>query len=90
MTIMSILQWIVFGAVVGILARFLLPGRQAMTLVMTIVVGVVGSFAGGAISHLIFGGGAGFVQPSGWIMSVIGAIVVLLIYARVKSNQNPV
>jgi uncharacterized membrane protein YeaQ/YmgE (transglycosylase-associated protein family) len=82
MSIGSVISWLVFGLVVGAIARLLLPGRQAMSWLMTIVLGVVGSFAGGAISGVIFGSSDRFVQPAGWIMSIIGALIVLFIYSR--------
>jgi uncharacterized membrane protein YeaQ/YmgE (transglycosylase-associated protein family) len=52
--IYSIISWIIFGGIVGAIARFLVPGRQAMSLLMTIVMGVIGSFVGGAISWLVY------------------------------------
>jgi uncharacterized membrane protein YeaQ/YmgE (transglycosylase-associated protein family) len=85
-TLFSVISWIVFGAIVGAIARFLVPGQQSMSIVMTIVLGVVGSFVGGAISWLIFGTPTGNINPAGWIMSIVGAIVVVLVYARL---QNP-
>lgn len=78
----SIISWLVFGLVVGAIARLLLPGRQGMSWLMTAVLGIVGSFAGGAISWLLFGTPDGTVNPAGWIMSVVGAIIVLLLYTR--------
>ncbi len=87
MTVMGIISWIVFGLIVGAVARLLLPGRQQMGLVMTILLGVAGSFAGGTLSTLIFEGGGIAAQPSGWIMSIVGAFVVLFIYSRVVATK---
>ena len=87
MGIGSVISWLVFGLVVGAIARLLMPGRQAMSWLMTIVLGVVGSFAGGAISGLIFGSSEGLVQPAGWIMSVVGALIVLFIYSRFAASK---
>ena len=87
MGIGSIIGWLVFGLIVGAIARFLLPGRQSMGWLMTIVLGVVGSFAGGALSALIFGTSDGFVQPSGWIMSILGAVIVLFAYSRFAASK---
>ena len=83
MGISSVISWILFGLIVGAIARFLMPGRQSMSWVMTILLGVAGSFAGGTISALLFGPAAGIVQPSGWIMSIIGALIVLFVYSRI-------
>jgi uncharacterized membrane protein YeaQ/YmgE (transglycosylase-associated protein family) len=62
----NILTWAVFGLIAGAIARFVLPGKQSMSIVMTIVLGVVGSFVGGALSRVVFGGGNGlFNRPAG-------------------------
>lgn len=82
MSVYGVISWLVFGLIVGAIARLLMPGRQAMGWLMTIVLGIVGSFAGGAVSTLIFGSSEGVVQPGGWIMSIIGALIVLFLYSR--------
>ena len=79
MEIMSILIWLVFGLIVGAIAKLLMPGRDPGGFIVTVLVGVVGSFIGGAISYALFGA-QGPYEPSGWIMSIIGAIVLLLLY----------
>ena len=76
---MSILLWIVFGLLVGAIAKLLLPGDDPGGFLMTIVIGIIGSFLGGGISYLLLGA-QGPYEPSGWIMSIIGAIVLLLAY----------
>ncbi len=73
----AILTWIIFGIVCGLLARLLMPGRQPMGWLATMVLGVVGSFAGGFIAYLVRGGEP--LQPSGFLMSLLGAVVVLAI-----------
>jgi len=83
MGIAGIISWIVFGLIVGAIARLLMPGNQNMSWLMTIILGVVGSFAGGALSAVLFAPSEGIVQPSGWIMSIIGALIVLFVYSRV-------
>jgi uncharacterized membrane protein YeaQ/YmgE (transglycosylase-associated protein family) len=88
MTITGVLSWIIFGLIVGAIARLLMPGRQNMGWVMTIILGIVGSFAGGAISALIFSPGAGLVHPSGWIMSIVGALIVLFVYSRLSKGSS--
>jgi len=87
-TVFSVISWIVFGALVGLIARFLVPGRQSMTMLMTIVLGIVGSFVGGAISWLIFGTPTGNINPAGWIMSIVGAIIVVLVYVRLQTPKS--
>ena len=79
--ILTIIGWLVFGLVVGFIARALVPGRDDIGVLRTIALGVVGSVLGGLVFGLLTGGLRGF-HPSGWIGSVIGAIVVLLVYNR--------
>ena len=75
-----IIGWIFFGLVVGLIARGIVPGTQQMGCTRTILLGVVGSFVGGAIGFLLQGGS--LIQSSGWIGSVIGAIILLAIAVR--------
>ena len=82
MTITGIISWCFFGLIVGALARLFMPGRQTMSILLTIVLGVVGSFAGGAISSLLFGSSESLINPAGWIMSIIGALIVLFAYTK--------
>jgi uncharacterized membrane protein YeaQ/YmgE (transglycosylase-associated protein family) len=77
--IWTIISWIVFGLVIGILARALYPGRQKMSLPSTIALGIAGSLVGGLIAWA-----AGFreandgpFEGAGWIMSIIGALIVV-------------
>jgi uncharacterized membrane protein YeaQ/YmgE (transglycosylase-associated protein family) len=84
---MRILSWIVFGLIVGAVARLVMPGRQNIGLLLTILLGVGGSFAGGVLSTVLFGGSGTGVRPSGWIMSIVGAILVLFVYSRVAKPK---
>jgi uncharacterized membrane protein YeaQ/YmgE (transglycosylase-associated protein family) len=76
-TIGSIIAFAVFGLIVGLIARLLYPGRQPMGFIATMILGMVGSFLGGFIAYL-FGADPqdGPFQSSGWIMSIIGAMIV--------------
>ena len=74
--------WLLTGLVVGLLARLLVPGRQPMGLLMTMILGLVGSLVGGFISSLLFGHDPmdpGF-HTGTFFMSLIGAVIVLGIY----------
>jgi uncharacterized membrane protein YeaQ/YmgE (transglycosylase-associated protein family) len=84
-----IISIIVVGLIAGAVARLVVPGRQNMSIPLTIVLGIVGSFVGGFIGFLVFRGnsGTGFLHPAGIIGSVIGAIIVLLIF--VKFGKDP-
>lgn len=83
-----IVGWILFGGIVGLVARALLPGRQSMGWVATIGLGVVGSFVGGMFANFFFGGGRFFVvQSTGWVGSVVGAVVALAILSLVTRRR---
>lgn len=75
---------IIIGLIAGALARLLVPGRQHMSILATIVIGIVGSFLGGFLGYVLFHKDSqdGFLQPAGIIGSVIGAIIVLLLWTR--------
>jgi uncharacterized membrane protein YeaQ/YmgE (transglycosylase-associated protein family) len=87
-----IISLIVIGLVAGALARLIVPGKQDMSIPMTILIGIIGSFVGGFIGYLIFHKDSqdGFIQPSGIIGSVIGAIIVLLLWTRFASGRRTV
>lgn len=76
---LAILGWIVFGLIVGALARLVVPGRQKMGLLMTMFLGIVGSFVGGFLGSLLTGGD--LMQASGFIGSFIGAVILVALYA---------
>ncbi|HYR26598.1 MAG TPA: GlsB/YeaQ/YmgE family stress response membrane protein [Aquabacterium sp.] len=84
----TIIGLIIIGLVAGFIARALVPGKQSMSVVATILLGIVGSFVGGFLGRLLFHHGSGFVQPSSWIGSIIGAVIVLLIYQQVQSRHR--
>jgi uncharacterized membrane protein YeaQ/YmgE (transglycosylase-associated protein family) len=79
-----IISLVIIGLVAGALARLAVPGKQDLTIRGTIVLGVVGSFVGGFLGYLLFHHNAnhGFIQPSGIVGSVIGSILVLLLWLR--------
>lgn len=71
---------IIVGFVVGLIARAVLPGADHMGFIMTTVVGIVGSIVGGFIGSLIKKPAAGSMfHPAGFIMSIIGAIILLVV-----------
>lgn len=76
---MSILMFILFGLIVGFLARAIMPGRQSMGLVATGLVGIAGSFLGGVIGNLISGTPMLELHAAGFIGSLLGALFVLFL-----------
>ncbi|HKH06993.1 MAG TPA: GlsB/YeaQ/YmgE family stress response membrane protein [Acidimicrobiales bacterium] len=85
-----ILYLIVVGIVAGYLARLLVPGRDPMSFVQTAVLGIVGSFIGGFLGYVLFGEDfdEGALQPAGFLGSIIGAILALLIYRAVTTSSR--
>ena len=79
-TLGTIISWAVFGLVVGLIARVLYPGRQPMGFLATMILGIVGSLLGGFIAYLFgFRPQDGAFSGSGWIMSIVGALIVVWI-----------
>lgn len=88
-TVMGILAFLILGLIAGAIAKALLPGRQGGGWVITLVLGVVGAILGGWIGSLIFGGGLGdFFDLRTWLLSILGAVIVLLIYGAVAGRRS--
>ena len=85
-----IISMIIIGLIAGFIARALVPGRQHMSILATILLGIVGSFIGGLLGFLIFQHDAqdGFFQPAGIIGSIIGAIIALLIWVKMRAGRT--
>jgi uncharacterized membrane protein YeaQ/YmgE (transglycosylase-associated protein family) len=78
--IFNIIGWIVFGLIVGAIAKFLLPGNDSNNIINTILLGVAGSFVGGFLGNLLFKSkGENTARYGGWIMSIIGAMLLQLL-----------
>jgi uncharacterized membrane protein YeaQ/YmgE (transglycosylase-associated protein family) len=85
--IFTILGWIVFGLIAGFIARAIVPGKDDIGILRTILLGVAGSVVGGLIFGLLTVGIRGF-PPAGWIGSVIGAVIVLVVYNQVTGRKR--
>jgi uncharacterized membrane protein YeaQ/YmgE (transglycosylase-associated protein family) len=85
--VLEILGLILIGIIAGVLARFLVPGRDPMGFVGTMLLGIVGSFVGGFLWSLISGNGLE-LETSGLIGSIIGAVIALLIYRAVAGRSR--
>lgn len=88
-----IISWIIIGGIIGLLARAVMPGKQAMGLGLTIVLGVIGAIVGGFIGGLFGGDGIGGIMDNPWsigtiLLAVIGAIIVMAVYGLVTKNKG--
>jgi uncharacterized membrane protein YeaQ/YmgE (transglycosylase-associated protein family) len=76
---MGIIAFIIFGLIVGLIARAIMPGRQSMGFVATTLLGIAGAFVGGLIGSLVSGYGVLDLHPAGLIGSILGALAVLFL-----------
>ncbi len=85
-----IIYLLVIGVVAGYLARLLVPGPDPMGFWQTVAIGIVGSFVGGVLGYVLFDHDLdeGALQASGVIGSIIGAVIVLLIYRAIKRRRG--
>jgi len=83
---MNFIGWILFGLVIGAIAKFLMPGRDPGGWIVTILLGIAGSFVGGFLATTVMGRAE---QTAGWVGSIIGAIVLLFVY-RLIVGRRPV
>ena len=101
MDIVNILGWLIIGLIVGALARFLVPGRDAMGCIATSLLGIAGAFVGGVLANVFYhrpwmpaffhrpwmhGTYAHYARP-GFLISLLGAIVVLLIVRMFRGRS---
>jgi uncharacterized membrane protein YeaQ/YmgE (transglycosylase-associated protein family) len=75
---MVILSWIVFGLVIGFIAKLLMPGKDPGGFIVTMLLGIAGALVGGFIGRAMGFYGPG--QAAGWLMSILGAIILLALY----------
>jgi len=75
----SILIWLVYGLLVGSVAKAVYPGDQNFGFWKTIALGVVGSYTGGALTYML---GITPLQPAGVVTGVIGGVVALIVYKK--------
>jgi uncharacterized membrane protein YeaQ/YmgE (transglycosylase-associated protein family) len=80
----------IVGLLVGIVAKFLMPGKDPGGFIITAILGIAGMFLGGWLSSVIFGTAApgGQIQPAGFIGGVIGSLILLAIYRLVKRRTG--
>jgi uncharacterized membrane protein YeaQ/YmgE (transglycosylase-associated protein family) len=79
---MGVLGWILFGLVVGIVAKLLMPGRDPGGFIVTTILGIVGAVIGGFLGRTLGFYGPG--EPAGFLMATLGAVVLLFIYRMLR------
>jgi uncharacterized membrane protein YeaQ/YmgE (transglycosylase-associated protein family) len=84
---MNILGWILFGLVVGAIAKVLMPGRDPGGWIVTILLGIAGSFVGGFLASTLMGRDN---PTAGWIGSIIGAMLLLFVYRLIVGRRRVV
>jgi len=82
MGILGFIWMVIVGLIVGAIARWLMPGVQSMGWIMTCLLGIGGSIVGGLVSSVIFKSSDGRFHPAGWILSILGAMVLLWAYTN--------
>ncbi len=84
-----IVGMVIIGLIAGFIARALVPGRDPMGVLGTILLGIVGSFVGGFLGYVLFGNDVtqGAIQPSGIVGSIIGAVIVLVVWRAMAHRR---
>jgi uncharacterized membrane protein YeaQ/YmgE (transglycosylase-associated protein family) len=85
---LSFIWWLIIGLIAGALARLIMPGKDPMGVLATILLGIVGSIIGGLVASMIWRSGDGF-HAGGLVLSLLGAIVVLWIWRMIRSRSAP-
>ena len=78
---------VVIGAVGGVVARNIVRGGRTMSISQKIVLTILGSVVGGVLGRVLLHHGRGFTQPSSWIGSIVGSLIVLTLYLQVKQRR---
>jgi uncharacterized membrane protein YeaQ/YmgE (transglycosylase-associated protein family) len=86
MSVFEIIQLAIFGLIVGLIARFLMPGKDPMGLIMTSILGIVGFFLGTFIGRTLFAKGPYY--QARWVMSILGSLVLLFLYRVLFARRD--
>lgn len=81
MLILSLISWLVFGLIVGLIAKAIMPGNDPRGWIKTVCIGIIGSYFGGIIKVLLFGNEN--FSPGGLIFSIVGSIIFLFIWRKI-------
>jgi uncharacterized membrane protein YeaQ/YmgE (transglycosylase-associated protein family) len=83
---MNVLGWIIFGLIVGAVAKLLMPGKDPGGIIVTILLGIVGALVGGFIGQALNLYGPN--DAAGFFMATLGAILVLFVYRRIVARPS--
>jgi uncharacterized membrane protein YeaQ/YmgE (transglycosylase-associated protein family) len=86
--IMTIIGWIVSGLIIGALAKLLMPGRDPGGILVTMLLGIAGAMTGGFVGRALGFYGPG--EAAGWLMSILGAIVLLALYRMIAGRRTTI
>ncbi len=83
---MHLILFAIFGLIVGFIAKLFTPGRDPGGIIITAIIGMAGALLGGVIGRTLLGRGPNY--QAGWIMSIIGAIILLAIYHLLRPRRT--
>lgn len=81
---MGVLAWILFGLIAGVLAKWIMPGKDPGGIIVTILIGIAGAFVGGWLGSMVGMGSMGDFSLGSFITAIIGALVLLGAYRMIK------
>ena len=81
----SFIWFLIVGLIVGALARFIMPGKDPMGLIATMILGVIGALVGGLVAGLLWRSDGSF-SPGGLLLSLLGAVLVLAIWRMIRAR----
>lgn len=85
---MGFIAFLVLGLIAGAIAKLILPGRQGGGWLATLLLGVIGALLGGALGGLFGADMGGFFDLTSWILAIVGAIIVLLIWGLITGRRS--
>lgn len=86
---MGIIAFLIMGLIAGFIARWIMPGPDPMGWLGTMVLGVIGSFVGGTLAALLFGGNLD-LSAAGLVGSIVGALIALYVYRQMGGRRRTV
>ena len=84
---MGIISWIILGLIAGVLAKWIMPGRDPGNIIVTILLGIAGAIVGGFIWNIIAGGGVSGINIGSIVLAVVGALILLWLYRMFMSRR---